>query len=71
MLFRSIQGDYRVFEHCNMDMILAMRQSLAPFVKRICISHMARTLHTDHQTLAQEMERYGVETAFDGWIAEF
>ena len=66
-----IQGDYRVFEHCNMDMILAMWQSLAPFVKRICISHMARTLHTDHQTLAQEMERYGVETAFDGWIAEF
>lgn len=66
-----VRGDYRVFEHCSMDMIIAMRQSLAPFVKRVCVSHMARTLHTDHPTLAQEMEKHGVETAFDGWIAEF
>ena len=66
-----IEGDYRVFEHCDMSMIITMAKSLAPHVKRICISHMARTLHTDHATLAERMAQYGVEVAYDGWTAEF
>lgn len=66
-----IDGDYRVFEHCNMDMILTMKASLERFVKRFCISHMARTLHTDHEALASEMSKHGVEVAYDGWITEF
>lgn len=36
-----------------------------------CISHMARTLHTDHQTLANEMDNLGIETAYDGMTVEF
>ena len=66
-----VRGDYRVFEHCNMDMIITMKESLSGFVKRICISHMARTLHTDYATLASEMAKHGVEVAFDGWMTEF
>ena len=66
-----IDGDYRVFEHCNMEMIVTMKASLDRYVKRFCISHMARTLHTDHNTLVAAMSKYGVEVAFDGWITEF
>jgi hypothetical protein len=32
---------------------------------------MARTLHTDHDTLTSEMAKHGIEVAFDGWTAEF
>jgi hypothetical protein len=46
--------------------VLEMKKTLAPWVRRWCISHMARTLHTDHATLASVMAEQGVETAFDG-----
>ena len=59
-------GDYRIFEHCSADMILTMASALREYVKRICISHMARTLHTDHETLAAQMGKHGIEVAFDG-----
>ena len=62
-----ISGDYRVFEHCSMDMVLCMWQSMRDFVGRMCVSHMARTLHTDHETLAREMARHEVEVAYDGY----
>jgi hypothetical protein len=59
-------GDYRIFEHNNLQMVLEMQKTLAPYVGRFCISHMARTLHTDHQTLSEKMARYGITTAYDG-----
>ncbi|MBQ8815158.1 MAG: MBL fold metallo-hydrolase [Lachnospiraceae bacterium] len=66
-----IEGDYRVFEHNNLYMVEQIKKSLEPHVKRFCISHMARTLHTDHQTLANEMDKLGIETAYDGMTVEF
>lgn len=63
-------GDYRVFEHNSMHMVELMVQSLAPHVKRFCISHMAKTLHTDHATLARQMSTHGIEVAYDGWLTE-
>lgn len=63
-----IEGDYRVFEHCSMDMVLTMWKSMRDFVGKMCVSHMARTLHTDHQTLAREMAKHSVEVAYDGYI---
>lgn len=66
-----IEGDYRVFEHNNLYMVAQMKTSLEAHVKRFCISHMARTLHTDHQTLAAEMEKLGIETAYDGMTVTF
>ena len=63
-----IDGDYRVFEHNSLSMVLEMQKTLAPHVERFCISHMARTLHTDHQTLCAQMEPFGVIVAADGLV---
>lgn len=62
----NIPGDYRIFEHNNLNMVLEMKKTLEPYIKRVCISHMARTLHTDHVTLSGEMNQYQIITAYDG-----
>lgn len=67
----DVEGDYRIFEHNNLNMILEMQKSLKPYIGRICISHMARTLHTDHETLVERMKPYGVTVACDGLEIEF
>ncbi|MBQ9085688.1 MAG: MBL fold metallo-hydrolase [Clostridia bacterium] len=64
-------GDYRIFEHNDLSMVLHMQKTLAPYLKRVCISHMARTLHTDHLSLAAMMKPYGIEVAYDGLVVEF
>ena len=66
-----IEGDYRVFEHNNLYMVEQMRHSLSPYTKQFCISHMARTLHTDHATLAAAMEKKNILTAYDGMTITF
>jgi hypothetical protein len=65
-----VEGDYRIFEHCNLSMIIEMKKTLAPHVRRFAISHMARTLHTDHETLVRDMKPHGIEVAFDGLECE-
>ena len=64
-------GDYRVFEHNNLNMIIEMKKTLSRHINRFCISHMAMTLHTDHETLVANMKEFGIEVAFDGMTAEF
>ena len=59
-------GDYRIFEHNNLNMVLEMKQTLDPYMGKVCISHMARTLHTDHKTLAENMAKHGIIAACDG-----
>lgn len=66
----NITGDYRVFEHNNLEMVIQMKASLEKYVKRFCISHMARTLHTSHAELAKYMMQYGIEAAYDGYEIE-
>lgn len=61
-----VDGDYRVFEHNNLNMIIEMKKSLDKYVGKFCISHMARTLHTDHKRLSEAMDKYNVLTAYDG-----
>lgn len=65
-----IDGDYRIFEHNNLYMVLEMKKSLEKYVGSFCISHMARTLHTDHETLCERMRQFGVSVAFDGMETE-
>lgn len=65
-----IDGDYRIFEHCSTNMVIEMKKSLSEHISRFCISHMAKTLHTDHKTLSDEMKKYNIETAFDGFCTE-
>jgi len=60
-------GDFRLYEHNNLSMVRILRRNLAPYVGCFCISHMARTLHTDHATLAAEMAAEGILTAYDGF----
>lgn len=61
----DINGDYRIFEHNNLRMILEMQKSLSPFIKTFIISHMARTLHDRHEILEKRMSEYGIITAYD------
>lgn len=62
----DIDGDYRIFEHNNLNMVLEMKKSLENYIGRFCISHMARTLHTDHETLSEKMKKHNIITAYDG-----
>ena len=62
----DISGDYRIFEHNNLVMVREIASSLKGSVKKFCISHMARTLHTNHGDLSQNMAKCGIDTAYDG-----
>ena len=62
----DVPGDYRIFEHNNLNMVLEMKKTLDKYIGKFCISHMARTLHTDHKTLSKRMEEYNIITAYDG-----
>ncbi len=64
------EGDYRIFEHNNMNMVIEMKKTLSMYVKRFCISHMSCGLHTDHATLATEMKKQGIDVAYDGMELE-
>ena len=66
----NIKGDFRIFEHNNLNMVKEMRETLKPYVKNFVISHMARTLHEDHISLSNEMKECGFTTAFDGLVLE-
>lgn len=62
----DIDGDYRIFEHNNLNMVLEMKKSLENYIGKFCISHMARTLHTDHKNLSEKMKQCNIITAHDG-----
>ena len=66
-----IEKDWRVFEHNNLQMVIEMKKSIDTDIKQYVISHMAYTLHTDHDTLSAEMEKHGFVTAYDGLEMEF
>ena len=66
----NVDGDYRIFEHNNLNMVLEMKKTLTPYIGKFAISHMARTLHTDHKTLCKEMQAHCVAVAYDGWETE-
>ncbi len=63
-------GDYRIFEHNNLNMVLEMQKTLSPYVGHFCISHMARTLHTDHASLEKAMAAHRITAAHDGLVID-
>ena len=63
-------GDYRIFEHNNLKMVVEMKETLSKYVDRFVISHMARTLHDPHDILSAQMEKEGILTAFDGMVLD-
>lgn len=66
----DIKGDYRIFEHNNLVMVEQMCDTFRTVCSRFIISHMARTLHTDHETLVKRMAGSGIEVAYDNFITE-
>jgi phosphoribosyl 1,2-cyclic phosphodiesterase len=62
----DFSGDYRIFEHNNLNMVIEMKCSLKKHIKRVFISHMSRTMHTSHAALVERMKPHGIEVAFDG-----
>lgn len=64
-------GDYRIFEHNNLNMLLEIKKTLNPYIGEFCISHTAYTLHSSHEVLAGQMKKYGISVAFDGLETEF
>ena len=66
-----IDGDWRIFEHNNLNMVLEMKKSLNSNIKKYVISHMAYTLHTSHDELENEMKKHDIITAYDGLTIEF
>lgn len=60
------EDDPRVFEHNNLRMVVDMKRSLQPYVGRFFITHMAYTLHGDHEELVEQMKPYGIDVACDG-----
>lgn len=63
-------GDYRIFEHNSIPMVEIMCQTLAPYSERFYVSHMARTLHTDHETLRRRLAPSGIIPAYDNMEVE-
>lgn len=67
--------DWRIFEHNTPEMLEIMLtmfrkyKLFAPDVK-FYVSHMARTLHTDHEALQKYLEPLGVIPAYDGFSFE-
>ena len=59
-------GDFRIFEHNNLNMVREIKASLNDHVKRWVICHMARILHTSHEELAERMKKDGIDVAYDG-----
>jgi L-ascorbate metabolism protein UlaG (beta-lactamase superfamily) len=66
----DVDGDYRIFEHNNLNMVLEMKKTLDTYIEKFCISHMARTLHTDRNTLCEKMKSHNVTVAYDGFETE-
>lgn len=66
----DVPGDYRIFEHNNLNMVVEMNATLKKYIKRCFISHMARTLHTPHHELVKCLKPYNIEVAADGYTIE-
>ena len=66
----DVDGDYRIFEHNSLRMVREMKSALDPYIKKLCISHMAKSTHLPHKELSELMEKDGIETAFDGYETE-
>lgn len=66
-----IDGDFRLFEHNNLNMVIEIKRTLGDNVKRFCISHIGYTLHDDHEIIVKDMKKHNIEVAYDGMTAEF
>lgn len=67
--------DWRIFEHNTpemLDIMLTMfkKYNLFALDVKYYVSHLARTLHTDHEGLVEYLKPRGVTPAYDGFSFE-
>lgn len=62
----EVKGDFRVFSHNNLYMVMEMQSSLKEYIGQFCISHLARTLHESHDEVSAKMEKQNIIVAYDG-----
>jgi hypothetical protein len=72
----NIKGDYRVFEHNSLDMIKIMSdtlktQGILGQDSIILLTHMARTLHLNHEDTERMLSGTGIIPAYDGLCISF
>lgn len=71
----DVEGDFRIFEHNNIRMVEEMLKTfrkmgtLKPEGK-VYVDHMAKTLHTDHETLKARLAPSDITPCFDGMEIE-
>lgn len=71
-----VPGDDRIFGHTSIPMLEIMLQTMRrqgcmrPGCRAV-VSHLARTLHTDHASTCARLAPLGVDVAYDGMIYEF
>lgn len=66
-----IEGDWRVFEHNSLNMVIEMKKSIKDAISHYVVSHLAYTLHPAHEIVEAEMKKHGITVAYDGLIIEF
>ena len=69
------EGDFRIFEHNNIRMVEEMVRTFRKFGAlkpdgKVYVDHMAKTLHTDHETLVKRLAPSGITPCFDGMEIE-
>jgi ribonuclease BN (tRNA processing enzyme) len=62
--------DYRIFEHNSLEMVELLCNTFKNNCKFFYISHMAKTLHRNHNALADYMQSKGINVAYDNHIVE-
>lgn len=70
----TVQGDWRIFEHNSIDMVRLMVASLRAMGRLkegapVFLTHMARTLHPDQQTLETSLQP-PLAACYDGMTTE-
>jgi len=62
--------DYRIFEHNSLEMVELLCNTFKPYCNLFYISHMAKTLHRNHEALSAYMAPKGIYVAYDNHIVE-
>ncbi len=71
----TARNDWRIFEHNTLEMLDLMLQTFRKYGYfaddvRYYASHLARTLHEDHEKTAATLAEMGVTMAYDGLTVE-
>ena len=64
----DIHGDYRIFEHNSLPMVMELSAAFSNVCNNFMISHMARTLHTTHNELEDKLKDTNITVCYDNMV---